>query len=140
MKSPFSIAVGLMWLSLPLAALDFLRVWDQLPARMAIHFDINWRANGWASRAAACELMLGMLVFMLITFSVVLWFMRRTPQAGFMSWLMLGFFFATLAFICGVNHWVIRYNLTEGNKQVRYWHSTSDQVFRSSQDKLRTDN
>jgi hypothetical protein len=33
--------VWLTWLALPLTALDYWRAWDQLPTRMAVHFDIK---------------------------------------------------------------------------------------------------
>ena len=111
MKSPYSLAVCLMWLALPFTALDYWRVWDQLPPRLAIHFDINWRANGWASREGAFGLMVGMIFFLLATFTITIFFVRRVPSASFMPWLMLAFFYATIVLVCAVNHWVIRYNL-----------------------------
>jgi Protein of unknown function (DUF1648) len=113
MRPWFSIATGLIWLALPYTALDYWMVWDQLPARMAIHFDINWRANGWASREAALGLMAGLVVLLLITFTVTVLAVRRAPGAGFLHWAMLAFFYATIIFVCAVNHWVVRYNLGE---------------------------
>jgi Protein of unknown function (DUF1648) len=100
-----------MWLALPFTVLDYWRASDQLPERMAIHFDINWRANGWTSRAGAFELMVGLMTFLLLTFTVAIFVTRRTPGTNFMPWLMLIFFYATIVFVCGVNHWIIRYNL-----------------------------
>lgn len=129
-----------MWLALPFTALDYWRVWDQLPARMAIHFDINWRANGWTSCAGAFELMVGLMFFLLITFTVTIFFVRRVPNASFMPWLMLAFFYATIVFVCGVNHWVIRYNLDQAKRNAHFIQSASPANFRSSKTGQGTEN
>ena len=42
----YTLATWLMWLALPITALNYWRVWDRLPARMAVHFDANWQPNG----------------------------------------------------------------------------------------------
>jgi len=111
MNSRFSIATWLLWLALPLTAWDYWRVWDRLPQRVAIHFDINWRANGFTSRQGAFSIMVGMVAFLLITFTVTLLFVQRAPNPGFMPWVMLTFFYATAIFVCAINHWMIAYNL-----------------------------
>ena len=48
-----------MWLALPISAWEYWQVWDQLPTRMAVHFDANWQPNGYTSREGALELGLG---------------------------------------------------------------------------------
>ena len=111
MRSSLSIASWLIWLALPYTALDYWMVWDRLPARVAIHFDINWRANGWASREAAFGLMVGLMLLLLITFTITVFVIRRVPNAHFMPWAMIVFLYATIIFVCALNHWVIRYNL-----------------------------
>lgn len=132
MKPSFSFAIWLLWLALPFTALDYWRVWNQLPARMAIHFDINWRANGWASREAAFALMVGVVFFLVATFTIMLFLVRRAPNAAFMPWLVLAFFYATVIFVCGVNHWVIRYNLNQGTKNAHRVQNTSSQQISAS--------
>jgi len=37
----------LLWLALPLTALQYWQVWDKLPARMATHFNAANQPNGW---------------------------------------------------------------------------------------------
>ena len=113
MRPSLSIATWLMWLALPYVALDYWMVWDQLPARMAIHFDINWRPNGWATREAAFGLMVGVVLLLLITFTITSFAVRRAPSLGFLPWVMMAFFYATIIFVCAVNHWVVRYSLGE---------------------------
>ena len=46
---------------LPITALNYWRAWDQLPARMAVHFDANWQPNGYTSREGALMLGLGIM-------------------------------------------------------------------------------
>ena len=37
---------AMLWLALPLTALQYWSVWDQLPGRMATHFGVTGRPNG----------------------------------------------------------------------------------------------
>jgi len=62
--------IWLMWLALPLSALEYRQNWDQLPARMAVHFDANWHPNGFTSREGALYLGIGIMVCMLVLFTV----------------------------------------------------------------------
>ena len=41
---------ALLWLALPLTAVQFWTVWNKLPARMASHFGAAGQPNGWMSR------------------------------------------------------------------------------------------
>ena len=66
----FKVAVVLMWLALPLSAWEYRSAWDELPARVAVHFDANWHANGYTSREGALYLGIGILVTMLVMFTV----------------------------------------------------------------------
>ena len=45
----FQIAILFLWLALPLVALQYTQVWDQLPAHVATHFNAAGQANGWMS-------------------------------------------------------------------------------------------
>ncbi len=66
----YKTLVVLMWLALPTSAWDYWHVWDQLPARMAVHFDANWQPNGYTSREGALQLGLGIMLVMLVLFTV----------------------------------------------------------------------
>jgi uncharacterized membrane protein len=107
----YKTAIWLMWLALPFTLADYGLVWDQLPARMAIHFDANWHPNGWTSRDGAFLLAVGVVFVMLLVLSVVTYVMRRSPVPKVMPWAMLVFCYAVLIFVCAVNHWVVHYNL-----------------------------
>ena len=71
-RSWYKFAILVMWLALPTSAWSYWRVWDQLPARMAVHFDANWRANGFTTREGALQLGLGILIVMLVVFTVTM--------------------------------------------------------------------
>jgi uncharacterized membrane protein len=113
MNGKFQLATWLLWLALPITALDYGMVWNDLPGRMAVHFDVNWRANGWASREAALQLGMGVVLFMLIVFTIASYVLRGKPVPNGVAWSLLAFFYATVVFVCAVNHWVVRYNVRE---------------------------
>jgi hypothetical protein len=104
----YRVAVGLLWIVLPLTALRYWMVWDLLPARMATHFNAAGQANGWMTREAALIFPLAMLTFFLLIATVVLSRVRK-PDAS--AWALWGFF----AVIVGVIYWggesVLEYNL-----------------------------
>lgn len=102
-----------MWIAVPLTAFDYWLAWDQLPARMAVHFNADWRANGWASREASFALAMGVVVFLLLGFTAASYVVRMQPVPEFMRWVLLTFFYGVLVLVCAVNHWVVRYNLSE---------------------------
>ncbi len=62
--------VALMWLVLPITAANYWSAWDQLPARIAVHFDANWQPNGYTTREGAVMLGLGIMAVMLVLFTV----------------------------------------------------------------------
>lgn len=100
-----------MWLALPLTALQYWRVWDALPARLATHFDAHWNPNGWMTREVSLWFSLGLTVFLLATFTTVTlvahW--KKAPEP--FSWVLLAFFYVVLGFVIAVNEVVLRYNL-----------------------------
>jgi hypothetical protein len=107
----FLYAIALMWLALPLTAVRYWAVWDQLPLRMATHFDAAGHANGWMSREASLQFALGLAIFTLAVFTVVAYVMHKSKTAGVVSWAMLGFFYLITGFIYFANCQVLDYNL-----------------------------
>lgn len=43
------LVIALPWAFLPLLAFHFAGTWSSLPARIAVHFDLHGRPNGWQS-------------------------------------------------------------------------------------------
>ncbi len=104
----YRVAVGMLWIVLPLTALRYWMVWDLLPARMATHFNAAGQPNGWMTREAALIFPLAMMVFFLLIPTVIL---ARLKKANAAAWAVWGFF----AVILGVIYWggesVLEYNL-----------------------------
>jgi hypothetical protein len=100
-----------MWLALPLTAFRFWLAWDRLPLRMATHFDIDWRPNGWMPRDTALYFALGISAFVLTVFTVVSYVAHKTRAPRALSWGMLGFFYLVIGFVYAVNSGVVQYNL-----------------------------
>jgi len=106
----FQVAILTLWLALPLVGFEFWLVWDDLPARMATHFNAAGQANGWMSRAVALEFGLGVMAFLLAVFTPILWLISRRAVDKF-AWAFLGFCFVVAGFVATGNHQVIAYNL-----------------------------
>ena len=107
----FRVAVGLTWLALPLTLLNYWRAWDQLPARVAVHFDINWQPNGYTSREGSLMLALGTTVFLLLMFTIASYATRSAAVSSFAKWSMVAVFYIVLGFVYYVNNWIVDRNL-----------------------------
>lgn len=101
--------VALMWLALPITALNYWRNWDQLPMRMAVHFDANWHANGYTSREGAMKMGLSIMAFMLLVFTIGLLIAHALKPAA--AWPLLLVFCVALGFLWFGNHSIIEWNL-----------------------------
>jgi hypothetical protein len=106
----FQILTGFTWLALPLIALRYWQVWDQLPLRMATHFNANGQPNGWMSREVSLWFGLGITAFLLVIFTgiLLLRYSIKTPDAA--SWALLAFFYFVLGIVLFGNHAVLEYN------------------------------
>src|ERR1700675_891860 len=89
-RRPFQFAIALLWLTLPLVAIQYWRVWDQLPASMATHFNAAGQPNGWVSRTVALEFGVGIMAFLLAVFTPILWIISRRGLDKF-AWAFLVF-------------------------------------------------
>jgi hypothetical protein len=105
----YKTAVLLMWLALPTSAWEYRSAWDQLPVRMAVHFDANWRPNGYTSREGALELGLGILAFMLLIFTLANLIVQAQKPGSALPVLLLSY--AALGFCWYGNHAIVKFNL-----------------------------
>lgn len=113
---PPAFLILLMWLALPLSWMEYRQNWDQLPARMAVHFDANWHPNGFTSREGALELGLGIMAVMLLIFTVSSFAVRALkPQAG---WPALLIAYVAIGFVWYGNHSIVRFNLNSQSAHV----------------------
>ncbi|MGC2477242.1 MAG: DUF1648 domain-containing protein [Candidatus Sulfotelmatobacter sp.] len=102
-------AVLLMWLTLPTAAWNYWRVWDQLPARMAVHFNGRGQANGFASREGAVETGLGIMLLILVVFTAVSLILHQAKPVA--SWAALAIAYVVLSFCWYGNYSIVEFNL-----------------------------
>ena len=109
-RRPFQFAIALLWLTLPLVAIQYWRVWDQLPASMATHFNAAGQPNGWMSRTVALEFGVGIMAFLLLVFTPILLAISRRGLDRF-AWAFLVFCAVITGFVAFGNQKVIAYNL-----------------------------
>jgi hypothetical protein len=98
----------LPWLSLPVVGLRYWLVWDRLPARMATHFDLANRPNGWMSRGTALVFTLVLMVFLLSTLTIIL---QRVRMPDLSAGALLGIFYVIVGFLYSVDGALLDYNL-----------------------------
>lgn len=106
--------IALLWLALPVVAFRYWMVWDQLPLRMASHFDASGNANGWMSREQSLIFTLAFVAFMLTVFSVTLFAIHRKYPVGMLSWALLIFFHLEMWTIVVMMNSTLNYNLHGG--------------------------
>jgi len=92
----------------PITALKSWRAWDQLPARMAVHFDANWQPNGYTSREESLMLGLGIMAVMLVLFTVAA--LSATALKPSASWPVLVISYVVLGFLWFGNHGIVDFN------------------------------
>jgi hypothetical protein len=107
--------VLLMWLALPVSAWEYRSVWEQLPARMAVHFDANWRPNGYTSRQGALELGLGIMAVMLVMFTLSTLIMQVLKPSA--AWPALLIAYVVVGFCWYGNHSIVKFNLNARKEQ-----------------------
>ena len=101
--------VWLMWLALPITAFKYWRAWDNLPMRMAVHFDASWQPSGYTSRQGALMLGLGIMAVMLLFFTIgALIAHAMKPSA---AWPLLVTFYVALGLLWFINHRIVEWNL-----------------------------
>jgi len=108
----FTILTALLWLALPLTALRYGQVWDQLPLRMATHFSANGQPNGWMPREVSRYFALGLTAFALVIFTgitVAVLKQKATPDSS--TFALLGFFLIQ-GLVFYANESVLHHNLT----------------------------
>ena len=104
----YKVLVLLMWSALPINALYYWRAWDRLPPRMAVHFDANWQPNGYTSRAGAVTLGMGILVTMLLIFTVATLIARAVKPSS--AWPVLIVSYFVLGLIWYANRSIVDFN------------------------------
>jgi hypothetical protein len=113
--------IWLMWLALPITASRFWLAWNQLPLRMATHFNINGQPNGWMPRETAFYFALGVTALLIAVFTVISYVAHKTHAPDLFSWSLLGFFCLVIGFVYAENSGVVQYNLDGERMEIDFW-------------------
>lgn len=105
----YKTAVLLMWLALPIAAWNYWSVWERLPGRMAVHFDANWQPNGYTSREGSLELGLGIIVVLLVLFTVATLIIHDLKPNAALPALVIAY--VVIGFCWYGNYSIVKFNL-----------------------------
>jgi hypothetical protein len=117
----FQTLTWLMWLALPITAFRFWLAWDRLPLRMATHFNLNGRPNGWMPRVTALYFALGVTALVVVVFTVISYVAHKTHAPDLLSWSLLGFFYLIIGFVYAGNSGVVQYNLDGQRVEIDLW-------------------
>ena len=102
---------AMLWLAMPLTALQYWSVWDQLPARMATHFGVSGQPNGWMTRETS-------LIFAMVVTTLVLvaltWALTRVRQPDVLAWSLLAMLYVVMGALFSINVAMLNYNLYGG--------------------------
>jgi hypothetical protein len=107
----YRVLTAMLWLALPLTALQYWSVWDQLPARMATHFGVSGQPNGWMARDTSLIFALVVTVLVLLSLS---WALTRFHQPDLLAWSLLAMLYVVMGALFSVNLAVLNYNLHGG--------------------------
>ena len=136
-RSWHKLAILLMWLALPTSAWTYWHVWDQLPVRMAVHFDANWHANGFTTREGAVKMGLGILVFMLVVFTIATLLISYVKPLAILPVLLISY--VAVGFCWYGNYSIVKFNLN-AQAQTTQLSVLRSQVPRQASVQLRTGN
>jgi hypothetical protein len=110
-RTLYKTLIALLWLA-PLAiAIRYWQVWDQLPVRMASHFDAAGRANGWMTRETSLIFTVGFLAFLAAAFSIGLFVVQKKYELTRFAWALLAFFHLLLWTVVYSLNITLNYNL-----------------------------
>ena len=104
--------ICVMWLTLPLTALQYVKNRDHLPFKLVTHFNAANQPNGWMTREQALWSSIEMLAVLLTIFTLVLVLSHRKQEITPFSWALLAFFYVVLGMASYMFIATINYNLT----------------------------
>jgi hypothetical protein len=102
----------LMWLVLPLTALQFRQNWERLPLRMATHFNAANQPNGWMTRDQALWSSFEILAVVLTVFTLILIFSNRKQEITGFAWVVLSFFYIVIGLCWYMFSSTLKYNVS----------------------------
>lgn len=110
-RSTYKTLAALLWLAPVAICIRYWQLWDQLPLRVATHFNAQGRANGWMSREVSVYFSAGFLAFLAAVFFVVLLVIEKKYPESKLPWALLGFFHAEAWTFVYLQNSLLEYNL-----------------------------
>src|SRR5256885_16505272 len=112
-KTPVSrrylrVFTGLIWVAVPTMAGLYAMSWQQLPERLATHFDLANHPNGWMSRGASLAFLLVMEIFVATLATVILARVKKPDPA---AWALLVLFYVIVGTLLWAGEAIIAYNV-----------------------------
>src|SRR5215831_15622046 len=107
-RTLFGMFAALQWLALPIIVLMFGSVWQRLPDRMAMHFDLANQPNGWMPREEAVIVILGVSTALLI---IGTWIVSRVHESDAAGWGLVALFYVIQGTLIYAAQSVIDFNL-----------------------------
>lgn len=102
------VFTGLIWVAVPAMAGLYAMSWQELPARLATHFDLANQPNGWMSREASLTFSLVMGMFIAGLTTLILSRVKRPDPA---AWALLVLFYVIMGTLLWAEDAVIAYNV-----------------------------
>src|SRR5262249_24823805 len=107
-RALFGMFAALQWLSLPIIVLIFGSVWQHLPSRVATHFDLAGKPNGWMTREENVFVLLGVATAILITAT---WICSRVTEVDATAWGLIALFYIVQGTLIWAGQSIINFNL-----------------------------
>jgi hypothetical protein len=107
-RTLFGMLAALQWLALPIMVLLFGSVWQQLPSRVATHFDLAGQPNGWMTREEAVAVLLGVGTAVLVTAT---WMLSRVTEIDATAWGLIALCYIIQSALIWAGQSIIDYNL-----------------------------
>jgi hypothetical protein len=104
----FRALTVLMWAAVPENAVLYAISWDQLPPRLATHFDFANHPNGWMSREGS---LIFSLVFATLMAATASWILFRVKKPDAVAWGLLGLFYVVEGTLLWAETATIDYNV-----------------------------
>jgi Protein of unknown function (DUF1648) len=107
----YKTLAALLWLAPLVICIRYWQLWDQLPMRMATHFNAAGHANGWMTREVSLYRSAGFLALMAGIFFTVLFVLAAKYPPTKLSWTLLAFFFAETSAFLYLQNSLLEFNL-----------------------------
>ncbi|SRR6266498_1012849 len=104
----FKTLGAMIWLSLPAIVVLYALAWNQLPARLATHFDFSGHPNGWMSREGC---LVFFVLFATLMSATATWVLSRIRRPDPPAWALVTLFYILVGILLWAERAIIAYNV-----------------------------